>query len=313
MLLVATRPALAEDADGDAEPPPLPRAAVLVLTAGGAPATLADNLTEILIAAVSRLDRFEIVGKEEFQAILGVSSEKRALTCLHDTTCLSKVGMELGIAEVVVGNVSVRGKTHALALDRVDVRQAKVIRHLFHEDPAGPDGLFEVMFDLADQLFAAEEPTPTEGGGEGGTKPPSGGGQAGDGDAPPPRPVPPGGGGAFPAREVALWSAAGVGVIAGIAGAVFGVRIQNAKVDIESRCSTAPCDLTRKDALDRRDELEGWATAANVLYGVSAAAVGTAVALFLLGGDEAAPPASSTVVPAATPDGGATVTWRLSF
>jgi len=51
----------------------------MVLRAGDAPQSLADNLTEILIAAVSQLDRFEIVGKEEFQTILGVTSRRSSL------------------------------------------------------------------------------------------------------------------------------------------------------------------------------------------------------------------------------------------
>ena len=258
----------------------------MVLKAGDAPQALADNLTEILIAAVSQLDRFEIVGKEEFQTIVGVTSEKRALNCLHDTTCLSKVGMELGLAEIVVGIVSRRGEQHMLVLDRVDVRRGEAVGHVYHEEAGGPDGLFGAVFGLAERLFsvaaAPDEPKPDE------PKP--------DEPAAPPPAAP--GVGSTPTWRIAFWGAAGTALAAGLAGALYGLRVRNAAAEIAGRCCLEDAgrrsvyDMTRADAVDRKDEVDGWVVTTNVLYGVSAAAVAAATAIWLLRPQESAPAAS---------------------
>ena len=58
--------------------------AVLVLGASEVDAELADNVTEMVIAAVARRGRVEVAGKEEFRARLGVTSEQRAQDCLEE-------------------------------------------------------------------------------------------------------------------------------------------------------------------------------------------------------------------------------------
>ena len=284
-LLCAVR-AQAQDAK-----PPRTRAAVLVLRAGDASSALADNLTEILIAAISKLDRFEIVGKEEFQAILGVQSEDRALTCLHDTTCLSKVGLELGIQEVIVGNVSKRGAVHSLVLDRVDVQQAKVLRHVFHEDPTG-EGLVDSLFALAEQLFEDEAAAAAE-----------------------PSRVPDARQAPGTARSAALgaWATAGVGVVATGVALFYGIRVRNAAAEVTGRCCVHGVgdrevyNLTRVDALQVRDDVASWSLTANVLYAVGAVALGTSAWLFV---SPSASPAS--LVPLIAPQAGG-LSFRQQF
>ncbi|MES1210620.1 MAG: hypothetical protein ABUS79_32180, partial [Pseudomonadota bacterium] len=56
--------------------------AVLVLGSSEKESELADNLTEVLIAYVAQHGGFEIAGKEEFRARLGVENERRAQECL---------------------------------------------------------------------------------------------------------------------------------------------------------------------------------------------------------------------------------------
>ncbi len=277
----------------------LPRVGVIVLSTGSTPASAADNLTEILIAAISQMDRYEIVGKEEFQSILGVQSERRALTCLHDTTCLSKVGLELGIAEVIVGNVSQRADVWSLVLDRVDVRRSKVIRHLFHDTDKGEEELLSSVFGLADKLFAVEEETPEP------PKPP-------DKPRPPPTPPEASSGNTL---KYATYGSLGLGVVLGAAAAVYGLRVRNAAAEVTGRCCIEGTgarqiyDMTREDALDTRDDVESFTSTANVLFGVSAAALGTGLALWYLAPDDAASP-SAGVVPVR---GGGFVTVGAGF
>ena len=58
--------------------------AVLVLATADKDAELADNLTEVIIAYAAQHGGFEVAGKEEFRARLGVENERRAQACLDD-------------------------------------------------------------------------------------------------------------------------------------------------------------------------------------------------------------------------------------
>src|SRR6266496_3478993 len=71
--------------------------AVLVLATADKDADLADNLTEVIIAYAAQHGGFEIAGKEEFRARLGVESERRTQACLDDTSCLGRAGVSLGV------------------------------------------------------------------------------------------------------------------------------------------------------------------------------------------------------------------------
>lgn len=278
----------------------LPRVGVIVLSTGDTPTTAADNLTEILIAAISQLDRYEIVGKEEFQSILGVQSEKRALTCLHDTTCLSKVGLELGIAEVVVGNVSQRAEVWSLVLDRVDVRRSKVIRHLFHDTDKGEEDLLSSVFGLADQLFAIEPDaakTPIT--------------QQAKPRSPAANPAPAGRGETL---RYAGYGVLGLGVVLGGVATVYGLRVRNAAAEVTGRCCIEGAgarqiyDMSRKEALATRDDVESFTAAANVMFGVSVVAVGSGIAMLYL-----APEQTSGRVIASPVTGGGLVGFGAGF
>ena len=84
--------------------------AVLVLATADKDADLADNLTEVIIAYAAQHGGFEIAGKEEFRARLGVESERRAQACLDDVSCLGRAGVSLGVRRIVAGSVGTRGK-----------------------------------------------------------------------------------------------------------------------------------------------------------------------------------------------------------
>jgi hypothetical protein len=251
----------------------LPRVGVIVLSTGDTPTSAADNLTEVIIAAISQMGRYEIVGKEEFQSILGVQSEKRSLTCLHDTTCLSKVGIVLGIDEVVIGNVSERANVWSLVLDRVDVRRSKLIRHLFYDTDEGEEALLASVFGLADDLFAQAAPEPEP-------KPPP----------EPPKAVapPPTSARKSPTMRYAAYAAIGLGVTLGAVATVYGLRVRNSAAEVTGRCCIEGAgarqiyDMTREEALSTQDDVESFTAVANVLYGGSVAAIGVGVALWLL-------------------------------
>src|SRR5262249_58037669 len=83
--------------------------AVVVIATSDKDRDLADNLTEVIIAYAARHGGFEIAGKEEFRARVGVESEQRAQACLDDISCLGRAGVSLGVRRIVAGSVGTRG------------------------------------------------------------------------------------------------------------------------------------------------------------------------------------------------------------
>lgn len=112
--------------------PPLDPVAVLLLPSSGVDPDVADALNELLIAAVAARGPTRIVGKEEFQAQLGQGDASTA-ECLESITCLGRVGVALGVREVVAGTIGQHGETWAFALSRIDVRTGTTRGRVFRE------------------------------------------------------------------------------------------------------------------------------------------------------------------------------------
>ncbi|HEY4392578.1 MAG TPA: PEGA domain-containing protein [Polyangia bacterium] len=127
--------------------------AVLVLGTSEKDAELADNLTEVLIAYVAQHGGFEIAGKEEFRARLGVENERRAQDCLDDISCLGRAGVSLGVRRIVAGSVGTRGKQFLFNLNLDDVEQGKVESRVFRLVEGGVEDLIHAVQEASGELF----------------------------------------------------------------------------------------------------------------------------------------------------------------
>ena len=127
--------------------------AVLVLAAADKDRDLADNLTEVIIAYAAQHGGFEIAGKEEFRARLGVESEQRAQACLDDTSCLGRAGVSLGVRRIVAGSVGTRGKQVLFNLNLDNVQDGKVESRVFRLVDGGVETLIKAVQDAASELF----------------------------------------------------------------------------------------------------------------------------------------------------------------
>lgn len=128
--------------------------AVLVLGATEKDAELADNVTEMVIAAVARRGGVEVAGKEEFRARLGVASEQRAQLCLDDISCVGRTAVSLGVRRIVVGNVGHRGRQQYLfSLNLNDVEAGKVENRVFRLVEGGLDDLIKAVEAGCQELF----------------------------------------------------------------------------------------------------------------------------------------------------------------
>ena len=121
--------------------------AVLVLATADKDADLADNLTEVIIAYAAQHGGFEIAGKEEFRARLGVESERRTQACLDDIACLGRAGVSLGVRRIVAGSVGTRGKQVLFNLNLDNVQDGKVESRVFRLVEGGVENLIKAVQD----------------------------------------------------------------------------------------------------------------------------------------------------------------------
>jgi hypothetical protein len=127
--------------------------AVLVLGSSDKDAELADNLTEVLIAYVARQGGFEIAGKEEFRARLGVQTDRRAQECLDDLSCLGRAGVSLGVRRIVAGTVGARGRQFLFNLTLNNIEQGKVESRVFRLVDGGVEDLIHAVQEASGELF----------------------------------------------------------------------------------------------------------------------------------------------------------------
>jgi len=127
--------------------------AVLVLATADKDRDLADNLTEVIIAFAARHGGFEIAGKEEFRARLGVESEQRAQACLDDISCLGRAGVSLGVRRIVAGSVGTRGKRVLFNLNLDNVQDGRVESRVFRLVEGGVDDLIKAVQEASVELF----------------------------------------------------------------------------------------------------------------------------------------------------------------
>ena len=127
--------------------------AVLVLATADKDAELADNLTEVIIAYAAQHGGFEIAGKEEFRARLGVESERRAQACLDDIACLGRAGVSLGVRRIVAGSVGTRGKRCLFNLNLDNVQDGRVESRVFRLVEGGVEDLIKAVQEASSELF----------------------------------------------------------------------------------------------------------------------------------------------------------------
>jgi hypothetical protein len=131
-----------------------PKLAALILKSGTVEQELADNLTEVLIGRLARRGEYEIAGKEELKAKLGVD-DKSAADCIENVSCLGRAGTELGVMRVVVGTLGKRGADYLYNLSLIDIASGRAENRVFELVAGGKvDSLIAAVQANADRLFA---------------------------------------------------------------------------------------------------------------------------------------------------------------
>lgn len=151
----------ATPADEPDAPPASSRAvAVLLLAAEGVEAEVADDLTEVAIGSVAARGGVTIIGKEEFQARLG-QGEARSLDCVTSAACVGRVGVQLGVDEVISGTLSHRANAWAFDLTRVDVRSGELLGRAFRELDGDLGAVAAAVQSAIPELYVERRPLST--------------------------------------------------------------------------------------------------------------------------------------------------------
>jgi hypothetical protein len=135
-----------------------PKLAVLVLKTDDVPDELADNLTEVLIAALARRpESFDFVGKDEFKSRLALSGTE-AQRCLDDVACMGRVGVTLGVSQIIAGTVGRKGDDYLYNLNLIDLGSGRLLARVYNLVGGGVPRLVVSLQTSAGKLFERARP-----------------------------------------------------------------------------------------------------------------------------------------------------------
>lgn len=134
------------------------RVAVMVLGVEDSLEDLADQCSEVLVAAVSRRSGSEIVGKEEFLARLSLEARAEVDRCLQEKTCLAKAVTMLGLESMILGYLGRDEPVYRMQLLKVGA-DGEVISQVKQEFPGGPARLLPGISPMLDELLKVREAT----------------------------------------------------------------------------------------------------------------------------------------------------------
>ncbi len=132
------------------------RIAILVMGADARLDRLADQCTEVLVAAIAAKEQAEIVGREEFAARLSLEGREALMDCLQEKTCLARAETTIGLESLVIGYLGGEGDTYRLTLMRTDT-SGEVLRTAKKEFPAHGAALLEGIGPMVDELYSVTD------------------------------------------------------------------------------------------------------------------------------------------------------------
>jgi len=250
----------------------LPRVAMLGLTAGdGIADKQAQVLEDLLMNALYRTERFNLVGRSDIAGLIGFERQKQMLGCEGDNACVAEIAGALNVPVVAIASVARLGTKVVFAMKLVDTANARVLVRA-GVTAAGDDKLEEAVDALARQVVAeCDRHGCSPKSAAAGAAPPAAKSVPAAAAAPPVPPQPP-----APSRGRGWWIAGAVAVAAAAAGTYFALDSRNAKAEMDNALR-APSDGTAAAAARMRTS----AIAADALFGGAALAAAGGVVLFV--------------------------------
>lgn len=162
LLVLTAAPALAEE--------PVSIAVMEFTSKGGVTQDQMDALSDMLSNQIRSMGNYKVIGKSDIRSMLTMEEQRQRLSTCTDQSCLAEIGGALGARWVVVGNVSLFGKTYLLNLKLIDVAGASVASGVSRSIEGGEDKLLaelpgaarELLDAVAGKLAQAKDEQPQE-------------------------------------------------------------------------------------------------------------------------------------------------------
>ncbi|MBK8012037.1 MAG: hypothetical protein IPK13_11870 [Deltaproteobacteria bacterium] len=248
----------------------LGKVAVLDMQTTDVPPGLVGVLTEVLTAEVQDADVFdEVIAGRDVAALVGFERQRQLVGCSEES-CMSEIAGALGVDRILVSQVAKVGSSFVLNLKMLEVRTGRAGKRIYETMKADEDVLIRTIRASVQKLLLVRLDAEV----------PSGTSQSWSIDIT--KDVPPTSGPSGPGTLSLVGF--GVGLAAGVTGAVFGVMARGHYANttdpdfVGSQLEVAP---GKADAL-----------IANISFGVAIAATVAAVAFWLFPGEVSRDPNS---------------------
>ena len=105
----------------------LPKAAVMPLSAKRISKDITEILDDLLLAALEDSGKFQVLGINDINAMLGLEKMKTVMGC-SDVACAVEIGGALGVNYLFTGSVSRLGDELIVQLTLIDTQESRVVR-----------------------------------------------------------------------------------------------------------------------------------------------------------------------------------------
>ena len=128
----------------------------------GVSAALAQSLTPILVAELSRRQGMSVIAQEDVRALLENEAHKQSLGC-DDASCMTEIAGSLGTELLISSSLGKLGKQYVVNLTLFDVQKAKAFRRSSARQSGGEEAAAEAVTAAVLDLFRAGLPAELQG------------------------------------------------------------------------------------------------------------------------------------------------------
>ncbi len=119
---------------------------------GGVDQDQMDALGDMMANEIRNMGPYRVIGKSDIRAALQLEQQRSLLGC-DGTSCIAEVGGALGVRWVVLGNISLFGKTYLMNLKMMDAANVTVASSVSRTVKGEQDKLIELLPDAVRALF----------------------------------------------------------------------------------------------------------------------------------------------------------------
>lgn len=145
---------------------PAARAAQIVAlelkAVGGVPPRLAEALSPLLVAELSRREGMSVVSQADVRALLELEADKALVGC-SETSCMTDIASSLGAELLATSTLSKVGAEYVVSMTLIQVEGATVVRRSTGKARGGDEAANQALVMAVHELFRGELPSDLQG------------------------------------------------------------------------------------------------------------------------------------------------------